>query len=190
MPQEIHDRRVRKTRAQLRRALTELLLEKDIRSITVRELTERADVNRGTFYAHYRDIFDLVEQTENELLQEIDTILKACPPDRLRRDVLPILREVFRFVDQNQSLCRSFLDRQSGDGFFHRLNSLIYQKCLQEWDGLFPLGDLSQPNYCLEFLVSGIVGLVRAWAIRGFRESPEEMAQLANQLILSGIRSL
>ena len=63
MPTHETDRRVRRTRAQLRRALTELLEEKDIRSVTVRELTERADVNRGTFYAHYSDIYDLVEQT-------------------------------------------------------------------------------------------------------------------------------
>ena len=43
------DRRVRRTKARLRQALTELLREKDLRSITVRELTDRADVNRGTF---------------------------------------------------------------------------------------------------------------------------------------------
>ena len=50
------DRRVRRTREQLKRALTQLLLEKPVREITVRELTDRADVNRGTFYAHYTDL--------------------------------------------------------------------------------------------------------------------------------------
>ena len=65
------DRRVRRTRAQLRRALTQLLAEKELRSITVRELTDRADVNRGTFYAHYRDIYDLMEHLENEFFTEL-----------------------------------------------------------------------------------------------------------------------
>ena len=50
MEERKDDRRVRRTRAQLRRALTELLQEKSIDSLSVTELTSRADVNRGTFY--------------------------------------------------------------------------------------------------------------------------------------------
>ena len=54
MIQDTQDRRVRRTRMRLQQAMLELLKEKDARSITVRELTQRADVNRGTFYAHYK----------------------------------------------------------------------------------------------------------------------------------------
>ena len=48
------DRRVRKTKKQLRMALTTLMMEKSVGEITVREIAELADVNRGTFYAHYK----------------------------------------------------------------------------------------------------------------------------------------
>jgi AcrR family transcriptional regulator len=178
---------VRKTRAQLRQALTQLLEEQELRSITVQALTRRADINRGTFYAHYRDIYDLVEQTEKELFDEIEAMLDAYPSQRLRRGIAPILEDVFRFVGKNQSLCRVFVGRDRGEGFFQRLNQLIYQKCLGQWEGLFPLGDLSAPNYTLEFVVAGTVGLLRTWAARGFREPPEEMAALAERLILSGL---
>ena len=71
------DRRVRRTRERLRQALTQLLLEKDVRDITVRELTDLADVNRGTFYTHYRDIYDLLEQTENALFGELEALLDS-----------------------------------------------------------------------------------------------------------------
>ena len=57
MEQSSTDRRVRKTKKQLRLALMELLAEKSAKSISVRELTERADINRGTFYIHYRGTF-------------------------------------------------------------------------------------------------------------------------------------
>ena len=63
-PEKI-DRRVRRTKQQLRSALTTLLLEKDFSDITVREISERADVNRGTFYSHYRDAFDLLTSVED-----------------------------------------------------------------------------------------------------------------------------
>ena len=52
MEQMVQDRRIRRTRRQLQRAMLELLQEKDVRSITVQEMTQRADINRGTFYAH------------------------------------------------------------------------------------------------------------------------------------------
>ena len=65
MKEEILDRRVRKTRRQLKECLTHLLKEKKIQDITVRELAEMADINRGTFYLHYKDVFDLLEKTES-----------------------------------------------------------------------------------------------------------------------------
>lgn len=58
MGEETVDRRVRKTKKQLRECLTRLLKEKKVQDITVRELTDMADLNRGTFYLHYRDVFD------------------------------------------------------------------------------------------------------------------------------------
>lgn len=76
MKEENLDRRIRKTRKVIRECLTELLKEKRIQDITVREIAEKADINRGTFYLHYKDIFDLMEQIENELLEELEEVLR------------------------------------------------------------------------------------------------------------------
>ena len=59
MMAEKTDRRIRKTKAQLRRGLAKLLKEKTIKEITVKELVEEVDINRSTFYLHYTDIYDL-----------------------------------------------------------------------------------------------------------------------------------
>ncbi|MFQ9209053.1 MAG: TetR/AcrR family transcriptional regulator [Clostridium fessum] len=74
MKEEILDRRVRKTRRQLKECLTRLLKEKKIQDITVRELAEMADINRGTFYLHYKDVFDLMDQIKNELIEEVEFV--------------------------------------------------------------------------------------------------------------------
>jgi len=81
MTEEQGDRRVRRTKAMLRGALTELLKTKPVNEISVTELTRLADVNRGTFYGHYKDIFDMVEQLENEMFQEFNDLLHAYPAD-------------------------------------------------------------------------------------------------------------
>ena len=67
------DRRVKKTKKQLRLALMDLMSEKTQKQISVRELAERADINRGTFYLHYEDKFALLDEL-------IDEALAAAPP--------------------------------------------------------------------------------------------------------------
>ena len=68
---ETGDRRVRKTRTALKSALTTLMKQKNINSISVKELTDLADINRGTFYLHYKDVSDLLSQSEDDLLDEL-----------------------------------------------------------------------------------------------------------------------
>ena len=184
------DRRVRRTQERLKQAMTQLLLEKPVREITVRELAERADVNRGTFYAHYTDLYDMLEQMESELLSEFRAVLDRHTSEELMRDLSPLLSDVFCFVEKNRALMPVFLSQQTADWFLRRFSQVIYDMCLREWAGLYPLGDVTEPNYYLEFVVSGTVNLVGTWARRGFRESPEDMAKLAGKLILRGVQSL
>ena len=70
------DRRVKKTEKALAEALSKLLVDKKIQNITIRELTETADLHRSTFYTHYTDIYDLYEKLENELSPREKLVLK------------------------------------------------------------------------------------------------------------------
>lgn len=91
-PAGVGDRRVRRSRAALHDALYSLMSETPYRQITVEALTERADVSRATFYAHYRDIDDLltsiVRAHVDELVAQMDSPGLAGPAldgTRLRR---------------------------------------------------------------------------------------------------------
>ena len=70
------DRRVRKTKKALRQGLVSLLEKKKLKDITVRELTDTVDLHRGTFYVHYRDIYELYEKMWQEAIQEIPDIFR------------------------------------------------------------------------------------------------------------------
>ena len=65
------DRRVRKTKKALQNAFAELLLTKEIQNISIRELTDYADIHRATFYMHYKDIYDLYEQLEDTIIYDL-----------------------------------------------------------------------------------------------------------------------
>ena len=92
------DRRVRRTKKLLTKALTELLQTKQINEITVKELTDLADMNRGTFYLYYKDIFDMLEKIEEELFQKLDAIAQTHEHGDLTEQVKPILLDLFHFI--------------------------------------------------------------------------------------------
>lgn len=81
------DRRVRKTKAQLRAGLAKLMQTKSIKEITVKELVDEVDINRSTFYLHYTDIYQMLESIEDELEGEINQIVNNHPVDSYYKEV-------------------------------------------------------------------------------------------------------
>lgn len=71
------DRRTKKTKQHLRNALASLIQETDFQSITVQDITNRADINRATFYSHYRDKYDFVDKIAEEILREFEDIINT-----------------------------------------------------------------------------------------------------------------
>ncbi len=69
------DRRIIRTKIAIRNALVALIEEKGFDALSVKDITTRADINRGTFYLHYRDKFDLLEQTQAEIIQDVESII-------------------------------------------------------------------------------------------------------------------
>ena len=86
------DRRVRKTKAQLRAGLARLMQKKSIKEITVKELVEEVDINRSTFYLHYTDIYQMLESIEAELMEEITHLVADYPLDPLNNKESSYLR--------------------------------------------------------------------------------------------------
>ena len=173
MKEEILDRRVRKTRRQLKECLTRLLKEKKIQDITVRELAEMADINRGTFYLHYKDVFDLMDQIKNELVEEVESVLTHHPvPELVARPSLA-LSELFPLVQENAEIV-SILIGENGDlNFVNRLKRIVSDKCLKGWLDLKCSSDPDTLAAFSAFIVSGCVGTVQYWIESGMKESTE-----------------
>ena len=70
------DRRHARTERRIREAFTELVMEKNVDKITIKELAERADIDRKTFYLHYSSVWDVLEEIQGEILEKVD------PPSR------------------------------------------------------------------------------------------------------------
>lgn len=190
MGRECVDRRVRKTKKQLQQGLTKLMQQKNINEISVRELSELIDINRGTFYLHYRDVYDMLDQIEQEMFEEFHELLSRHPAEEMDGKPLPMLIDVFRFTAENMEMCLALLGRNGDIGFVDRLKDVMKDRCLSDWMAVFRVDQSRNREYFYSFIVSGCIGLLQNWLESGMRESPEEMAALAEQMILNGIHML
>lgn len=190
MKEETVDRRVRKTRRILRQCLTTLLKEKKIQDITVREIADMADINRGTFYLHYRDVFDLMEQIEKELTEELEAVLERYSAAELLEKPSLIFSELYPLVQNNADII-SILMGENGDlNFVNNLKKIVRDRFLLRWLDLKFTGDPASLGAYSSFIISGCIGIVQYWLENGMEESPEQMTELTEEFILKGIRVL
>ena len=109
------DRRVRKTKAQLRAGLAKLMQTKSIKEITVKELVDEVDINRSTFYLHYTDIYQMLESIEDELEGEINQIVNNHPVDSYYKESFPMIKEILEVLWDNRYLqCPAWFKRRHG----------------------------------------------------------------------------
>lgn len=103
------DRRTIKTKRAIRESFLELLKEKEVQQITVSELSRKADLGRGTFYLHYQDVFDLYEQLEKELFDQLGGLYDETFPSQDPLDMLSFLNKTTEYLKENQYMLTLFV---------------------------------------------------------------------------------
>lgn len=190
MAEKKEDRRVRKTKKQLRLALTQLMRDKSIKEITVREIADLVDINRGTFYLHYKDIYDMVEQIEDEMFEGFHQVIYSYNADDIKEGTLPFFTDIFKYLAEYSDMCIALLGKNGDIAFVERLKSVVRNKCLYEWMKVYKKVNEENYEYFYEFIVSGCVGLINEWLEQGMKKTPEEIARLAEQIIMNGVKAL
>ena len=180
------DRRVRRTKKLLTQALTELLQKKQVSEITVKELTDLADMNRGTFYLYYKDIYDMLEKIEDEMFRKLDDIAQNHEHGDLTQQVKPILLDLFRFISENREMCRVLLSPNGDINFLHRLYEAIRERIREIWADQVEAVSEKEFDYRYSFVVFGCAGMIRAWVNRNCQETDLQMAELADAMIRRG----
>ena len=179
------NRSVRNTKKKLRDGLLQLMQEKPVNEITVKELTDLADINRGTFYTHYSDVYDMIRTLEDEFFADLDRILEAEQPT-VETAYLYLLA-IFSFLGENQDFCRTLLGRHGDLQFVRRVIGLVGEKCSAFWRHGAPNADPNRFEMYNAFIITGCVGLIQKWLDDGLKESAEEISRLAGTIILASL---
>lgn len=182
MSQEKSDLRVKRTRKLIQDALVDLIQEKSFDTITIGDITERAMVNRATFYRHFEDKYQLVMSIFEETFEQM---LAAAGPPTENLGGISIDPEnppdgwvkLFEHFAENASLYRALLGGDGSALFAARLGDYLKQVVGGRLHLIQESEQLPMPEEVVFALVSNLlVGLLRWWLQSGNRYTPKQMA--------------
>lgn len=187
------DPRVARSRRALRDALaTEIRETGDLARVTATSLAERAGVTRRTFYTHFRDVSDLVDQVENEAIGELDEKVRAIAAVTLadmsqaieHLEPVPGSVELLDYIRENGAFYQALLGNGGDPAFAEKikdhLRRIITPRVLT---GIAAPALGSFLNYYITFAISAEMGVLMRWLADGMAESSGVMARVMTALM-------
>lgn len=181
------NRRSLKTRREITNAFLELLSEKPLRNITVKELAERADITRATFYSHYDDVYDLLEKTRSEAIEHITNLLDEAIPTG---DIAYFTLELFTYFDERRELFALIMGENGDISFLvNALRELRERQLLRLKEN--PVRHIDQDldddllDYEFVYLSGGVLHILTEWFSRSDGMPPKKIAEITAQFIAS-----
>lgn len=182
------DRRTRYTQRALKESLMELMQEKPIGKITIKEICERADLNRCTFYVYYRDQYALLRCMEDEIIDELNEQLATYHLSSKADEAFRVVEKIFQYIAHNSDFCRLLLSERGDVEFQKRVMFIAQRQYVLEWGDEKEV-DEETAEYLYLFVVNGSIGIVQNWLKNGMHKSSGEMAQLLLRLTSQGLSS-
>lgn len=178
------DRRVRMTKRMLRDSLISLMSEKPISRITVKELCEAADINRGTFYAHFGSPYDLLRQIETEVADDVQQQMNTLGYGIRPTDPTRVVTAVLAYVRENERTFRVLLGDEAGGRLPALVLDAVERRFVPQSDTV--PGRLTRYRYT--FITLGVLGLLRRYLQNDMADLPiDDMARLIVTQIEHGL---
>ncbi len=173
------------TRARIKRALTGLIVTKGFDALTVSDITRHAEINRGTFYLHYIDKFDLLQTLEDELIDQMKSILITEDYAENVHSAIdmfpyPVLLKCLKLVRADFEFVAAIAGKGGDPEFAAKLNNIInglLDQSMRLTGGSIQCDKFSY-EYARALTTSHVTTIINLWLERGGEESPEEVARM------------
>lgn len=173
------DRRVKRTQNLLAKALIALTLEKGYDAITIRDITQRADVGYATFFRHYHDKDELLQDVLEVVLDELMHVFFASS---YQGDPAVDGLLLFRYVQQHSEVIRVLLSSRGSSSLIQRIIEAVTQDVLSRQALLE--GGIVPTEIAAHHLITSSITLVQWWLEHDMPYTPERMGEIYHELII------
>ena len=169
------NQRSRDTDERIIRAVYEVIDRdrKKVSQITVREICEKAEINRSTFYAHYMDVFDVVEKVERHMSQGLTKAFLNTMDQG--ENIGSCFIQLFEYIRQYQDFYRYYLNETSSTGVISLAWDLIQERSAEIKPETVGMRSERELEFSTNFFLYGITAMIRLWLNSGCQETSEEL---------------
>lgn len=184
--------RTEQTKAELKEAFWQLYAHQPINKITVGEVCARAGYNRGTFYLHFRDLYDLLDVVEGDLLAGMTECVETCM-SRLKRDssklnCIAACKDVVLYYERNKPYITVLLGDKGDPAFVNKLKGNLkplWREYVIAADSSRPEGEI---DLLLEYTLAGTLFMISQWLSNPGATSAVQLAHLVYDFSIKDIR--
>lgn len=152
-----------RSRRMIREAYLALIQEKDMDKITVTDIITRADLNRGTFYAHYQDTHAVIEQIEDEIIGKIREIVDETPHASFSENGRTMTRALVTYIQSDLEFFRILINSRGASAFLDKLKAVFVQYMVNDVQIPKKIRETREFLVRIYFYAGGMVNLVQAW---------------------------
>ena len=175
------DRRAKRTAVQIKETMFSLMKTKAIHEIKVSEICKLCQINRATFYDHYRDVFDLVQDMERDILLALQALMDTVSPEEMEAG--DVSRLFFYFLDEHRDSLQLLITSERSREFCTTLDAQLmpfFEKKIRQ-SYIIPEGMETQLRCAMEFVSTGYYRFF-GHALSGSRKQINEEAEICAQL--------
>ena len=183
---DTEERRVRKTKRAIRNAFAALLAEKDVNQITVKDIAERADINRKTFYNHYRGVYQVMDEIENSIVDDFDLMLREASGSIDLRNPAMIYEKLTQLLQKDIDFYGNLMCMNGNNSLRDKLLSRLKAHALVSMQARLPIAQ-QELELGIHFTFSGLMSVYQHWFQSDRTLSLDELTKTVSRLSFYGV---
>ncbi len=180
------DRRVIRTQRCIRNALAQLLVEKDVEKISIKEIAERADVDRKTVYNYYKSVYEILAEMENDWVEDFDGFTKRLENERGAEYLQQFFPALTELLADDIELYTQLMRMGSQSRVIRRWTDFLGEKIKKAFARSYEL-ERDKVNVAAEFVLAGLFWSYRSWFNSDHKKSLKEFSAELCELVMGGL---
>lgn len=180
------DRRVLKTKRAIRNAFAELLSEKDINSITIKDISDAADINRKTFYNYYKGVYQIIDEIEDEIVGLFEEALNDIDFKKCIQNPSIIFEKLTAIINRDMDFYGHLLKMDTNANLISKISVSLKAEFKKNFSSQIEM-EHKKLDIMADFVICGMIAVYQSWFNSDRSQSIEEVSQTVSTLSVLGI---